>query len=242
MLSGKSENELVPKFRVIFAPKLYFLQFQQRETSPRNQPARAHTRILVDVGLSLFLINPCSSSLQARASSVRMCKRLERRIRATPSAPHPSYAYKLVSAPVRFARNSLPHPPTRTHTRFVQKRTRNAKPISMSCMDSRFRGRKCQLALPFPPAEAKLLVTGHRPRHDIAAGIGALPDAAVSNIFRRNAGSFRSSRMKSALSARKCRNKSRLVSRIFTRQFPFLTACDSRLGVVQSCGLRYPKT
>ena len=35
-----------------------------------------------------------------------MRKRLERRIRATPSAPHPSYAYKLVSAPVRFARNS----------------------------------------------------------------------------------------------------------------------------------------
>lgn len=90
---------------------------------------------------------------------MRRCKRLERRIRATPSAPHPSYAYKLVSAPVRFARNSLPHPPTGTHTRFVQKRTRNAKPISMSCMDSRFRGRKCQLALPFPPAEAKLLVT-----------------------------------------------------------------------------------
>jgi carbonic anhydrase len=171
-----------------------------------------------------------------------MCKRLERRIRATPSAPHPSYAYKLASAPVRFARNSLPHPPTGTHARFVQKRTRNAKLISMSCMDSRFRGRKCQLALPFPPAEAKLLVTGHRPRHEIAAGLGAIPDAAVSNIFRRNAGSFRSSRMKSALSARQCRKKSRLVSRIFTRQFPFLTACDSRLGVVQSCGLRYPKT
>jgi hypothetical protein len=33
MLSGKSENELVPKFRVIFALKLYFLQFKQRETN-----------------------------------------------------------------------------------------------------------------------------------------------------------------------------------------------------------------
>ena len=32
MLSGKSENELVPKFRVIFAAKLYFLQIRKHET------------------------------------------------------------------------------------------------------------------------------------------------------------------------------------------------------------------
>ena len=31
-------------------------------------------------------------------------------------------------------------------------------------------------------SEAKLLVTGHRPRHDLAAGLCAIPDVAVTNI------------------------------------------------------------
>ena len=35
---------------------------------------------------------------------------------------------------------------------------------------------------PLLQSEAKLLVTGHRPRHDLAAGIGAIPDVAVANI------------------------------------------------------------
>lgn len=41
-LSGKSENELVPKFRVIFAVKLYFLQFKQGETFAKKRPGLVH--------------------------------------------------------------------------------------------------------------------------------------------------------------------------------------------------------
>jgi hypothetical protein len=48
-------------------------------------------------------------------------------------------------------------------------------------------GRKCHWHCRFLQrhplqSEAKLLVTGHRPRHDIAAGLCAIPDVAVANI------------------------------------------------------------
>jgi hypothetical protein len=79
-------------------------------------------------------------------------------------------------------------------------------------------------------SEAKLLVTGHRPCHDIASGICAIPDAAVSNIPTECWFIQKFKDEISVLSARKCRNKSRLVSRIFTRQFPFLIACNARPG------------
>jgi hypothetical protein len=76
-----------------------------------------------------------------------MCKRLERRIRATPSKTDFDVLYGFAFQKAANAN---------WHSRFLQRHQ--------------------------VQSEAKLLVTGHRPRHDIAADICAIPDAAVGNI------------------------------------------------------------
>jgi hypothetical protein len=106
-LSGKSENELVPKFRVIFAAKLYFLQFKQRETSPRNKPG------------SRTYKNPGSC-----------------RLKSFPDNPPVAQAFRPESLVLAANAN--------WHSHFLQRHQARS--------------------------EAKLLVTSHRPGHDMAAG------------------------------------------------------------------------
>jgi hypothetical protein len=91
---------------------------------------------------------------------------------------------------MKFARNPSP-PPTRMHI----PSPKNVPEIPET--QNRFRcpswihvsvSRKCQLAPPFQrhqvQPETELLVAGHRPRHDIATGIGDNPHASVSNILQ----------------------------------------------------------
>lgn len=90
-------------------------------------------------------------------------------------------------APVRFARSSSPQPPTQTHTP-------SPKSVSETKTDFEvlhgFTFQKAANAnwhsrfLQRHPlqSEAKLLVTGHRPRHDMAAGHLRFPDVPVAKI------------------------------------------------------------
>jgi hypothetical protein len=70
---------------------------------------------------------------------------------------------------------------------FAQKRSRNAKPISLPWHGFTFQKAANAnwhrfLQRHQVQSEVKLLVTGHRSRHDMATGIGAISDAAVANI------------------------------------------------------------
>jgi hypothetical protein len=111
-------------------------------------------------------------------------------------------------------------------------------------------GRKCQLALLFPsapPGTVRSQIACNWPpapprsRHDIAAGICAIPDVAVANIPTECGFIQKFKDEISVIGAQVPQEEPFGVENIHL-PFPFLTACNPRPGVVQSCGLRYPKT